>query len=372
MKKGYILIVIIMQFLFLQAFSFEQYESDLIFQKSNYNGYDIPLIIKVFNGKSEILGLRLPFLDSDSTHVIQNQEIKDIYNQPYLLLFNQKLLTAIIDDDSYKKGIWNEPDIEIKLSNKKNIKKEDLLLFFSNLNQNSLCNLTNNDKRYLHMELINNNESILIKMPKELKYLIDKDKKELGYYYLDKLDKSPLIAQKKNNFSDWEKIAIKNPEMLVYEKQSNHDGFVKKVFCVLENDSISVVWDRRYPAESLQNLFLADINKEGFSIDIQLLLYDDQEQRRSFTLQEFLDKMLLYCELSVLVETVQDDQISFSLLFDDESLDRAHLLFTTIAVDDLFDQNNTWQAKMILAIPRDNSIQIKNFEGEYKNKFNLK
>ncbi|HPK40752.1 MAG TPA: hypothetical protein PKZ69_03945 [Candidatus Cloacimonadota bacterium] len=364
------LIIVVMQFVFV--FCIVLYANEITFDSIRIDKYDLPLVIQNLNGEESLKGLRLPYCPADSVFIAQGYELNEIYQQPYLLLFNQKLMQTLIVFSKEKKEYWNDANIDLQINNKGKLKKNEILSFFSTLDENSNYEYYTSDSKWLQMKIINQGNIMQITMPKERQYLSGMDKKELGDYWLERLDR--IIPNKLQNFNieQWHTYAIQDPAMTIYEEKSNTDGFSRKVYYFIEGDSTKLVWDSKYPAESLYNLFFSYKNEDQINLNIKFLLYGDNSRTREMTLHEFLAKMSNDCQLSLLVEEVKDDRISFSLLFEEAIYDQVHLLYTTISVNELISQSGIWDAKMILSIPRDESIKIKKFDGDYRGRFLLR
>jgi len=89
------------------------------------------------------------------------------------------------------------------------------------------------------------------------------------------------------------------------------------------------------------------------------------------TLAQFLNQMNAFSDCYLGVEKSNDTEIEFSLLFDDRDIDQVHLLYLTIPVESLFSETAEWQGKMLLTIPKDENISIRQYEKEKKGRFKV-
>ncbi|HOE91486.1 MAG TPA: hypothetical protein PLV22_05895, partial [Candidatus Cloacimonadota bacterium] len=95
------LIIVVMQFVFV--FCIVLYANEITFDSIRIDKYDLPLVIQNLNGEESLKGLRLPYCPADSVFIAQGYELNEIYQQPYLLLFNQKLMQTLIVFSKEKK-----------------------------------------------------------------------------------------------------------------------------------------------------------------------------------------------------------------------------------------------------------------------------
>ncbi|HPM04016.1 MAG TPA: hypothetical protein PK816_17785, partial [Candidatus Cloacimonadota bacterium] len=230
------------------------------------------------------------------------------------------------------------------------------------------------DSRYLEMIISHLNDKLTIRMPKDREYLTGMDKKVIEKHYLNLLSLESALPESQPDYLTWQKKALTHSDiqgLTVYEDQPYQDQFFRKVFMLADTDMMRLVYDRALPEESLYNLIFTELNKENINLNIQFLLYNDNSQFRQMTLAQFLNRMNAFSDCYLGVEKCNDTEIEFSLLFDDRDIDQVHLLYLTIPVESLFSETAVWQGKMLLTIPKDENISIRQYEKEKKGRFKV-
>lgn len=364
-KKPIVFLIGMMYVFLLQAGNIKLY-------KGEYIGYQLPLMVKT--GNPEQVALRLPYYPTDSVLVITDPDVVSLYEQKYLFLFAQKLLQEITKAENYSMGLWQSPDIIIRSSQKIQLNKSDILFLFQQMDASYTFEFKTDDSRYLEMIISHLNDKLTIRMPKDREYLTGMDKKVIEKHYLNLLSLESALPESQPDYLTWQKKALTHSDiqgLTVYEDQPYQDQFFRKVFMLADTDMMRLVYDRALPEESLYNLIFTELNKENINLNIQFLLYNDNSQFRQMTLAQFLNRMNAFSDCYLGVEKCNDTEIEFSLLFDDRDIDQVHLLYLTIPVESLFSETAVWQGKMLLTIPKDENISIRQYEKEKKGRFKV-
>ncbi|HOD54966.1 MAG TPA: hypothetical protein PKJ08_10600, partial [Candidatus Cloacimonadota bacterium] len=338
----------------------------------DYIGYQLPLMERT--GNLEQIALRLPYYPADSVFVITDPDVASLYEQKYLFLFAQKLLQEITKAENFSKGLWQNPDIIIRSSQKSQLNKADILFYFQQMDASYAFEFKAEDSHYLEMIISHLNDRLNIRMPKDREFLTGMDKKVIERYYLNLLSIETPKSENQPDYLTWQRKALTHsdiPGLTVYEDKPYQDQFFKKVFMLADTDTMRFVYDMALPEESLYNLIFTELSKEKIRLNIQFLLYNDNSRFRQMTLAQFLNRMNAFSDCYLGVEKCNDTEIEFSLLFDDRDIDQVHLLYLTIPVESLFSKIAEWKGKMLLTIPKDENISIRQYEKEKKGRFKV-
>ena len=118
--------------------------------------------------------------------------------------------------------------------------------------------------------------------------------------------------------------------------------------------SYGIVFDRRFPLESLTNLMLNLLTNNSLQMDITLHQYGNRTPHVSLPMQQVFDRLAQQMELYASVTSITPDVLKGVLVMHQPRQHFIHMFIITVPFKELFTQGGHLQADLYGNIPQEN------------------
>ena len=221
------------------------------------------------------------------------------------------------------------------------------------------------------------NSSNILELKFDIRYelITGMDKKELDEFVYTGLSGRPEVPQNNFELSIPAEYNLINLYDDVYTDKNDRlvEGITNSKFYILNNSKPVLLFDEKYPAESVRNIFFEPIlTHNGVNMSIQQKMYGGKTSRYKSSLNNFTNYFEGTCELYTGVESVTEDSVKILVIYYETDLKLIHLAIISINSYELFEGDNTnISCRLFANIRTDN---ISNIFKDYtikKNKFNI-
>ena len=310
-----------------------------------------PLSVE-YNDNSEIKHLGVSLFD---------KETKNYFGETICNFHERIFLELILLSDIEMNKICKEYGINIfaeDVTGNQILSKKDLNSILHFIKQDEIQYILVKDSLMWTSTWKDKTRKIEINFPATFSLLSGTDKKEadilfeqeITKYSAKKIPQALLLLNRKDlELADNGFFVKKGKSMFIKSMMSN------LYFRYKQGDGYSLVFDSRYPLESLSNLFMhPDINAKKLTINVEHKTYGNESKTNNLNLYDFLLFLDKDFETYIGIEQYTSEQLKFTILFRNLYYNCHHLLYVETTPNTIFESKGTLKGTLYTYIPNHN------------------
>lgn len=122
----------------------------------------------------------------------------------------------------------------------------------------------------------------------------------------------------------------------------------------LPNQAYEVIFDKKYPVESLTNLLLNRVVNNTLTVELTLHVYGNKKKQLIIPMQRIYDRLARHVRLYTMINSVSAERLQATLVMHHPSINVIHLFVINVKMSDLFSNKGVLQADLYGNIPQNN------------------
>ena len=294
-----------------------------------------------------------------------SKETKEIINEPVCDFIERLFLElAIAKDKSSIVAILNKyritlqqngMDFGTRYGNSLNTILEEIKdpAYFA-LQTSKETNESKNIMSYAAVWKYGNDETLLLRFPANRELIFGTDKKESDGILYDQLRENQCSDSIAPVNADAGLLVMAGKDNLYVNRGDtfmlpaiNANTYYKKT-----NEGYKLIYDKKYPEESLSNLIVGYSNNKNLRLHIKHLMYGNFSPEYEMKLTDFLCFFKNDFNIYTVSYAKGEDEIKSTVVFQNKQLNYIHLLLITASESSIFDNNGVMTAYFYSNIPQ--------------------